>query len=398
MQKKILFLGGSHFQTDPIIYAKQQGHYVITCDYLPENPGHKYADEYYNISTTDKHAVLQLARQLNIDGVAAIASDASAPTAAYVANALNLPGNPYDSAFLLTRKDLFRDFLSKNNFNIPSSACFSSLKEAQEYFNDLNYAVIVKPVDASGSKGVSKIERPDQLRAAYEFAASNSKINKVIIEEYIARKGYQIAGDGFLIDGKLVFTCFAQEHFNPKRNPFLPIGESFPLQLPQTVQTKIHNEVQRLMTLLNMKLGGLNFDIIIDKRDEVYLLEVAPRSGGNFISKVINYSTGVNLDKYAVDGALGIDCSELTMHNTSACYSSYMLHAENEGTFEGINIDTSLVGNIAEQILFVKPGMSVKSFENASCALGCLILKFDTPEEMLEKMETAANNVNTIIG
>lgn len=398
MQKRILFLGGSHFQADPVIYAKQQGHYVITCDYLPDNPGHKYADEYYNVSTTDKNAVLQLARQLNIDGVTAIASDASAPTAAYVANALNLPGNPYDSAFLLTRKDLFRNFLSKNNFNVPSSASFSSLKDMQEYYNSMNGVVMVKPVDSSGSKGVSKIERPCQLPAAYEYALSFSKVSRVIIEQYVKRKGYQIAGDGFLVNGKLVFRCFAQEHFNHTRNPFVPTGESFPLQLSHTLQTKIHHEIQRLISLLGMRSGGLNFDIVINENEDIYLLEVAPRSGGNFISKVIKYCTGTDLDKYAVNSALGIDCSTLTMYKTSACYSSYILHAENEGIFEGININVSLHKNIAEQILFVKPGMPVKSFENASCALGCLILKFNTPEEMLEKMETISDNVNTIIG
>ena len=397
MQKRILFLGGSHFATGAIIYAKQQGHYVITCDYLPDNPGHKYADEYHNISTINKEAVLQLARQLAIDGVVAIASDPSAPTAAYVANVLSLPGNPYDAVFLLTRKDLFKAFLRENNFKVPRSASFSLLKDAQEYYNGVKGSVIVKPVDASGSKGVSKVERPAQLPAAFEFALSFSKVKKVIIEEYINRKGYQIAGDGFVVDGKLAFRCFAQEHFNENGNPFVPIGESFPLQLPQTLQTNIHNEVERLISLLHIRLGALNLDIIINENDEIFLLEIAPRSGGNFISKVIKYCTGTNLDKYAVDSALGNDCSALTMYNTSACYASYMISAKNEGIYKGIEIDKSLLENIEEQIMFTKPGMRVTSFENAGCALGCLILKFKTPDEMLEKMETVPSNVRTII-
>ena len=397
MQKRILFLGGSHFQTPAIIYAKQQGHYVVTCDYLPDNQGHKYADEYYNISTTDKEAVLQLAQRLTIDGVLTIASDPSAPTAAYVAGALNLPGNPYDAVCLLTRKDLFRNFLCNNNFNVPSAASFSSLHQAQKYYDHAGGNVMVKPVDASGSKGVSKIEKPGQLPAAFDYAMSFSKVGKVIIEEHIERKGYQIAGDGFLLDGKLVFRCFAQEHFNNYRNSFVPIGESFPLQLSQTLQASIHDEVQRLMSLLNMKIGGLNFDILLDKNDEIYLLEIAPRSGGNFISKVIKYCTGIDPDKYAVDSALGLDCSTLTMYKTSECYASYMLNADNDGIFKSIKIDSSLNENIAEQILFVKPGMRVTSFENAGCAFGCLVLKFGTPEEMLEKMETVSDNVSTII-
>jgi len=132
MQKCILFLGGAASQIPSIKYAKEQGHYVITCDYLPENPGHRYADEYYNVSTTDKEAVLVLARELNIDGIVAYASDPAAPTQAYVGNELGLPSNPYESVLILTRKDLFRDFLKKNDFYVPKSASFYSFSKAKK--------------------------------------------------------------------------------------------------------------------------------------------------------------------------------------------------------------------------------------------------------------------------
>ena len=67
--KKILLLGGSHFQVPSVKAAKRLGYYAVTCDYLPDNPGHRYADEYYNVSTTDKDAVLKLAQSLGINGI-----------------------------------------------------------------------------------------------------------------------------------------------------------------------------------------------------------------------------------------------------------------------------------------------------------------------------------------
>ena len=82
--KKVLMLGGSLYQVYAIKEAVRLGYYVITCDYLPDNPGHKFAHEYYNVSTTDKKAVLCLAERLKVDGVVAYASDPAAPTAAYV--------------------------------------------------------------------------------------------------------------------------------------------------------------------------------------------------------------------------------------------------------------------------------------------------------------------------
>ena len=82
--KKVLMLGGAMQQIPAIQHAKSLGLHVITCDYLPENPGHKFADEYYNVSTTDLDGVLSLAQKLRIDGIVAYASDPAAPTAAYV--------------------------------------------------------------------------------------------------------------------------------------------------------------------------------------------------------------------------------------------------------------------------------------------------------------------------
>lgn len=330
---------------------------------------------------------MKLAYRIGIDGIVAYASDPSAPTAAYVANKLNLPGNPYESVNVLTRKDFYRDFLRKNQFTTPSSASFSSLAAAQVYVNSIHSPVMIKPVDSSGSKGVSKITSPEQLAAAYHYALSFSRVKIVIIEEYVERKGFQIAGDGFVSDGKLVFSCYAQEHFNGSGNPFVPVGESFPLQLPKTLHAKIHQEIDRLMSLLQMRTGALNFDIVINEREEIILMEIGPRGGGNLIADVIKYSTGVDLVKCVVNGAIGLDCNELTMFEKTNCYSSYILHSKDDGFFMDVELDSSIRKNMVKHFLFAKPGMPVKSFENSSCSLGCLILRFDSSEEMLEKME-----------
>ena len=111
--KKILLLGGANTQIPSILTAKKMGYYTITCDYLPDNPGHKFADEYHNVSTTDKEAVLALAKELQIDGILAYATDVAAATAAYVSEAMGFPTSPYKSVDILTNKDKFRAFLEE---------------------------------------------------------------------------------------------------------------------------------------------------------------------------------------------------------------------------------------------------------------------------------------------
>ena len=195
MKKKIMLLGGNYFQMTATKSAKELGHYVISVDYLPDNPAHQYADVYYNVSTTDKEAVLRLARELDIDGIVSYASDVSAPTAAYVAEQLNLPTNPYESVVMLTRKDFIRPFMEKHNFNVPRGKQFSEYKSALEFFRTIKKPAMIKPVDASGSKGVSKVFDEIEFEHAYQEAMYYSMANVIIIEEFIQRDGYQIAGD-----------------------------------------------------------------------------------------------------------------------------------------------------------------------------------------------------------
>lgn len=97
--KKLLLLGGSAQQVIAIETAKKLGYYTVLCDYLNDNPGQYHADKFYLVSTTDKDAVLKVAMEESVSGVLAYASDPAAPTAAYVAEKMGIPGNPYESAF-----------------------------------------------------------------------------------------------------------------------------------------------------------------------------------------------------------------------------------------------------------------------------------------------------------
>ena len=89
--KRLLLLGGSRYLLPVIEAAHKLGLYVITCDYLPDNIAHKYADEYCNVSIIDKETVLEAAKRLNINGVMSFACDPGVVTAAYVAEKLGLP-------------------------------------------------------------------------------------------------------------------------------------------------------------------------------------------------------------------------------------------------------------------------------------------------------------------
>ena len=204
--KKILLLGGSTQQIPAIEYANKQGYYTVLCDYLPDNPGQHYASKFYLVSTTDKAAILEVARKEKVDGVVAYASDPAAPTAAYVAEKMGLPTNPYKSVEILAYKDKFREFLKTNDFNCPYAQGFANYGEAKESIHKFTFPVMVKPVDSSGSKGVKKVGSVDELETAFEVAWDQSRGKQVIIEEFITMDHkYMVGGDCFVLNGKVVF-------------------------------------------------------------------------------------------------------------------------------------------------------------------------------------------------
>lgn len=117
--KKLLILGGSRYIIPAIKAAHQLGVYVISCDYLPDNIGHHYSDEYHNISIIEKEKVLELAGRLHVDGILSFATDPGVEAAAYAAEKLGLPTSPYESVHILQNKNLFRAFLKEHGFNVP---------------------------------------------------------------------------------------------------------------------------------------------------------------------------------------------------------------------------------------------------------------------------------------
>lgn len=384
--KKILMLGGSLYQIYAIKEAKRLGYYVITCDYCPNNPGHRFADEYHNVSTTDMKAVLQLARELHIDGIVAYASDPAAPTAAYVAEKMGLPTSPYKSVEILSNKDLFRAFLQNNGFNSPMAKGFSNIKEAKASTELFNLPVMIKPVDSSGSKGITKLINWSDLDTAIEEALSYSRSKRFIIEEFIVKKGHQISGDAFSINGRLAFSCFGNEFYGPKGDKdFAPLGECWPFQMEQRYIDDLSEQLQRLFTLLGMQSNAYNVEAIVGQDEKVYLLEVGARSGGSLIPQVIEYATGVNLVTYVIKASMGEDCSDLQMVPVKGCWSNYMVHSNVSGKFKSIHFDENFKKeHLVDWVTEIKEGDEIHRFRGAQDCIGELILGYENVEQMFE--------------
>lgn len=387
INKKILMLGGAMQQIPAIKKAKAMGLHVITCDYLPDNPGHKYADEYYNVSTTDLDGVLELAMRLKIDGIVAYASDPSAPAAAYVSEKMNLPGNPYESVRLLTQKDLFRSFLHEHGFNAPNSKGYVNPKEALEDYSRFRFPVMVKPVDSSGSKGVVKVYDASELKAAIDEALSYSRAGRFIIEEFIVKKGYQVSGDGFSVNGRLAFTSFGNELYassGGSTRDYVALGEFWPSLMTPEQTRKVNAELQRLITALKMRTCAYNIEVILDENDTPYVIELGPRNGGSYIPQLIEYATGIDLVEYTIKAAIGESCDDLTMRDSKGFWSNYMIMSTESGKFKGLCFDDEFrKKNLLEVHCTAHEGDDVHEYRNTSHSMGTILFRADSLDEIL---------------
>ena len=162
LKKSILVVGGSSPIIPFIKRCQEIGYEVVCCDKNVNPPCKNYANYYYPVDATDNLKVLEIAKKYNVSAASTYAADPLSPTAAFVSEKLDLIGNPYESVRLLTQKHKFRSFLKSNGFKVPFFQVHNSLNEAFEALSDFKSDCFIKPVDSSGSKGVSKIS-PTEL-------------------------------------------------------------------------------------------------------------------------------------------------------------------------------------------------------------------------------------------
>lgn len=392
---RVLSLGGSYAQIPLIQECKDRGYHTIICDYLPDNPGRKIADEYHNVSTTDFEAVLKLAKKLKPDLVLAYASDPAAPTAAYVSEKLGLPGNSYESVRALGEKDRFRELMGKIEINTPWMLSLNSVNDTDK-LKEKEFPYIVKPTDSSGSKGVSKVSNEGQIKAAIKYALEFSRNGRVIVEEFIDNEIADVHGDGFVQDGELKF-CFLGDHiYNQNSNPFNPTGTLWPTSQSKEITDEVKENVAKIIKKSGFKDGLVNIEARVNSKGLSYIMEIGPRSGGHFVPQAIQYATGFNMVKAFLDVSLGkgVNIPDLSNSKYSAYYA---IHSDTDGILEELMLKDELKKYVKEFHQYVYPREEVKSFQGANMALGIVLMVFDSREEMERNVYNMEKNIKLII-
>ena len=387
---KILILGGGFQQLPAIRKAHELGLTVLLADYLPDAPGRREADQSFLVSTRDKEKILELARKEAVDGILAFASDPAEETAAYVAEKIGLPGGMYAAAGILGNKRKFREFLAMHR--IPAPRHFP-----MDYpESDLHYPVVVKPLDSSGSKGVTILRSYDagRLLRAYQEAVSCSLSGQAMAEEYISY-GYRhlIGGDVIVRDGNVVLyglmDCIREEGKN-----LVPCGKIYPCGAGEEVKGRIARIMQTVIHKLSITDAEMNVEFIVGKDGEVYPIEIALRCGGNGIPQLLSDATGIDWIREEVQRTLrrtnsqnanslkdSMFTGKFVPADLHGIYATYNLHANQPGMYAGYELHPELSGHLYREEIFRRKGEAVGTYENASGIIGILYFHFASRAE-----------------
>ena len=268
-KKNIAIIGASYLQLPLIEKAKDLGYVTHVFAWKADDVGEEAADFFYPLSITEKQLILDKCKKIGICGICSIASDLATVTVNYIANSLGISGNSLEATLKSTNKYFMRMAFAQNGDPSPKGYLVDSeckLKDLQ-----LEYPIIIKPTDRSGSRGITKLDDSKGLKEAFNYALTESFEKKVMIEEYVEGKEYSVECISY--NGIHHFLALT-EKFTTGAPNFIEIGHFEPASVDQ----------------------------------EIKIIEIGGRMGGDCIgSDLVQYSTGIDYVKAVIQVACGLE-------------------------------------------------------------------------------------------
>ncbi|MBO4250837.1 MAG: ATP-grasp domain-containing protein [Paludibacteraceae bacterium] len=299
--KTIAIIGASYLQQPIVERAKQMGLRTICFSWPQGAVCKELCDVFYPVSITEKEEILRICQAEHIDGICTIGSDVAAPTVAYVAEQMGLPGNTYEAAVRAHDKHQMREALVAAGVDCPKYIVESQKSKVES--TGLELPLIVKPSDRSGSLGVKKIEQWEDLEAAVQEAEKLSIAGEALVEEYI--DGREISVETISQHGQH-FDLQITDKVTTGAPHFVELAHHQPSSLPEEVQARIFTITHRALDALGLTDGAAHSEYKITASDRIVVMEIGGRMGGDFIgSHLVRLSTGYDFLQGVIEVALG---------------------------------------------------------------------------------------------
>ena len=370
--KKIMIIGAGDFQLPLIKKAAEKYNVVLVAPAISDE-FKKYACSCYYFDVRNKEEILKVAIEEGISGVITDQTDIPVRTVAYIAEKLGLPGIGYETSMIFTDKSLMREKLIEAGLKTIPFVNTDSISEAKTFFTNINAPVIVKPLDTQGSRGVIRVAELSELESAFNEAKSFSSNGYVLVEKYIA-------GDEFVIEGVtynyevLSQICGDTIYFDDKTK-FSAKKRIFPSIQSEDIVCKALEFNKKIIKAFGINNGITHGEYIIED-GEIYLIEIAARGGGVFISSdLISAETNLDTEGFLLDIAMGIK-PELNLYDTKkvAGYRAFYLPEGEVVGIEGIADVLSFPFIRNHQLDKIKLGMKIGKNTNKTSRFAFIIV------------------------
>lgn len=368
--KKLLVLGAGEMQLPIILKAKKRGIYTIVADMNPQAPGMHYADKAVAISTLDTSSLLECALKEKINGVLTT-SDAPVNVVAYIAKKMGLPAMSSNVAAICTNKYRQREYFAQQGISTP----FFTLCQHEQDLSDLhNFPYIVKPVDSSASRGVTKVFNSQELITAFKYALTFSRNQQVIVESFIEGREFSVEtytqnGETYIIAVTEKFIVGEDEGF------FVENAHIEPARISKSEKELIAAEVLKAIKALKLDNSPSHTEVKLNNSG-VHIIEMACRLGGDYItSDLVPLSTGVDMLGNLINVSLGDPINVLPFYQK--CSAVQFLNPNNYKRCEQF-VQTR---NSAIRRWEIKPYSSQK-VKSSLDRLGYIILQAEQMEEL----------------
>ena len=386
--KRLLVLGASIAQIPFIKTAKRMGCYVGVIDYNPEAPAIEFADEYFQYSLLDVDQVHLAAVKFKPDGITCGASDVGVLIASKVCAEMNLPSMSVNTATMVKDKEAMIEAFKRHNVAHPR---YTVIQSADEQI-DIDYPVVTKPVDNSGSRGINVAHNQSELKLAIEDSMACSKSGRVIVEEYL--DGPEVSVEVLIQHGE-PYILQVTDKITSGEPHFIELGHSQPSQLASIDVERIKQLAYEATKAVEIQDGCAHVEIKNSSQGP-RMVEIAGRLGGDFITTVLlPASTGVNISEYEIMRALGLPKEfdpKSVINNRGAAVK--FIEAK-PGLVKSVDVDylaEDMVG--VEEIKFVcQSGIHYGEAANNNDRFGYVIATGKTAAIALERCDKVLRNL-----
>lgn len=367
--KKILIIGASILQLPAIVRAKEKGYYVAVADYNPEAIGVKYADEFFNASTIDIEAIVDIAKKFKPAGIMTLATDMPMRSVAAACAALGLPGISPDTAVKATDKGEMIKAFKENKVESPWFFVVNNQDEFNAVVEKLHFPCIIKPTDNAGSRGVILVNDKYELNSAYVYSKECSRHGAVIIEEYM--RGSEVSVEIMVVEGK-PFVLAVTDKITTGAPYFVEMGHSQPSRLNLVDVEKIKDLAIRAVKAIGIECGPAHVEIMLTAEGPK-MIELGARMGGDCITThLVPLSTGIDMVDATIDLLTGGQPNILPkIHKGSAI--KFLSAAKGTITkIEGTE-EAKRISGVAEVVFNKKIGETVGDIYSSTDRVGYVI-------------------------